>query len=109
MADSRRTVIVTEPIHRSGLDLLATEQLVINLPDRPAESIDDYLPTADAIVVRTARLTAERLVAAPRLKVIGKHGVGVDNIDVAAARSRGIAIVSTPGANAEAVAEHALA
>ncbi|HUX88990.1 MAG TPA: hydroxyacid dehydrogenase, partial [Chloroflexota bacterium] len=61
----------------------------------------------DGILVRTAAMPAERIARAARLKVIGKHGVGVDNIDLAAARARGITVVFTPGANAEAVAEHA--
>ncbi|MGH2461382.1 MAG: hydroxyacid dehydrogenase, partial [Chloroflexota bacterium] len=60
------------------------------------------------MVVRTARLTDARLSRAGRLKVIGKHGVGVDNVDLAAARARGIAVVFTPGVNSQAVAEHAL-
>jgi D-3-phosphoglycerate dehydrogenase len=104
----RPRVLVTEPIHPVGVERLAREAEVVYLPDRAAETIDEHLPRVDGIVVRTAKLTAERLRGATRLRVIGKHGVGVDNVDVAAANARGIAIVSTPGANSEAVAEHAL-
>jgi D-3-phosphoglycerate dehydrogenase len=105
---TRPRVLVTETIHPVGVERLAREADVIHLPDRPGETIDQHLPDVDGVVVRTARLTAERIGRARRLRVIGKHGVGVDNVDVAAATARGIAIVSTPGANAEAVAEHAL-
>lgn len=104
----RFRVLITESIHPIGIDQLASQAEVINLPDCPGETIDQHLPTVDAVLVRTARFDRSRLENAPRLKVIGKHGVGVDNIDVAAARERGITVTSTPGANAQAVAEHAL-
>jgi D-3-phosphoglycerate dehydrogenase len=104
----RPTVLITEPIHPLGVERAAQESDVVYLPDRPGETVDQHLPLADGVIVRTARLTADRLRAAPRLRVIGKHGVGVDNVDVAAAYDLGITVVSTPGANAEAVAEHAL-
>lgn len=108
MPEPRFRVLITEPIHPSGTDRLARQTEVINLPDRPGETIDQHLPIADAVIVRTARLDAVRLAHAPRLKMIGKHGVGIDNIDLVAARERGIIVTSTPGANAQAVAEHAL-
>ena len=101
-------VLVTEGIHPIGIERLAREAELIYLPERPGETVDQHLSTVDGIVVRTARLSADRLQSAARLKVIGKHGVGVDNIDVAAARARGIAVVFTPGVNSQAVAEHAL-
>ena len=60
----------------------------------------------EGMVVRSAvRVTAELLAAASRLKVVGRAGAGVDTIDVAAARDRGIAVLNTPGQNANAVAE----
>src|SRR5690242_7174871 len=108
MAQNSFRVLVTEPIHPSGIALLAQHLEVINLPERPGETVDQHLPNVDAVIVRTARMGAHRLAGAPRLKVIGQHGVGVDNIDAAAARARGIVVTSTPGANAESVAEHAL-
>ena len=65
---------------------------------------------ADALVVRTAgTIDAALMDAAPRLRVIGRHGVGYDQIDIQAATERGIQVVYTPGANVIAVAEHALA
>lgn len=64
----------------------------------------------EALIVRgDARVTAADIDAAPRLRVIGRSGVGYDNIDIGAARARGIPVVITPGANARAVAEGAFA
>jgi phosphoglycerate dehydrogenase-like enzyme len=63
----------------------------------------------DAIVVTTSEIDADLVEAADSLSVIAKRGVGVDNVDVAAATERGVLVCNTPGANARAVAEHALA
>lgn len=62
----------------------------------------------DAVISRTATLSAAAIAACPTLKVISKHGVGVSNIDVAAASHRGIPVYVTPGANAQSVAEMTL-
>src|SRR6201992_806583 len=71
------------------------------IKDLPAELAD-----ADALVVRSAvQVDARLLESAPRLRVIGRAGVGVDNIDTDAATRRGIVVMNTPGANAVAVAE----
>ncbi len=67
--------------------------------------IDQY----DAVIVRTTELTREILERAEKLKVIAKHGTGVDNIDIAAASEQGIVVCNTPGVNARSVAEHTLA
>ena len=63
----------------------------------------------DAVIVRVAPLTAEVIARADRLKVIAKHGAGLDNVDIEAAAERGIVVCNTPGANARSVAEHAIA
>lgn len=68
----------------------------------------EHLAKADYIVVGLAPITAETLQLGPRLKGILKHGVGVDNIDIAACTERRIPVANTPGANADAVAELAL-
>ena len=71
-----------------------------------AAIIGDY----DGLAVRsTTKATAELLSAAPRLKVIGRAGIGVDNIDVAAATARGIVVMNTPFGNATTTAEHSIA
>ncbi|HJO97827.1 MAG TPA: hydroxyacid dehydrogenase [Rhodospirillales bacterium] len=76
--------------------------------------VDEFLEfvtgeSYDAIVSRTVKITGEIMDAMPRLKVIAKHGAGIDNIDVEAATDRRIPVLSTRGGNARSVAEHALA
>lgn len=103
-------VLLTEPIHPAGLDLLRAECDVRLASAMTAEAVHAEAADADAIVVRTRpTITAAIMDAAPRLRVIGRHGVGLDNIDLAAAAERRIAVVYTPGANDQAVAEHAIA
>jgi D-3-phosphoglycerate dehydrogenase len=69
-----------------------------------------HLGKADALIVRgDAVVTADDIAAAPRLRVIGRSGIGVDNVDLDAARARGIPVVVAPGAGARAVAEGAFA
>ncbi|WP_158793411.1 phosphoglycerate dehydrogenase [Granulicella sp. L60] len=75
-------------------------------PDQIKNGLAAELADADALVVRSAvQADAKLLESAPKLRVIGRAGVGVDNIDTAAATHRGIVVMNTPGANAVAVAE----
>lgn len=75
-------------------------------PGLGPEELRAAVAGCEGLVVRSAvRVTAELLAAAGRLKVVGRAGAGVDTIDVAAARARGIAVLNTPGQNAGAVAE----
>lgn len=67
--------------------------------------IDQY----DAVIVRVAPITAEVIEHADNLKIIAKHGTGLDNVDIEAASERDIVVCNTPGANARSVAEHAVA
>lgn len=99
-------ILLTEPIAEAGMRLLhaAGEVRVAHLTD-PAALAAGPLATADALVVRSSPVTAAMLEAAPRLKVVGRHGAGLDGIDLAAAQRLGVPVVGTPGANAEAVAE----
>lgn len=101
----RKRVLVTEQIHPSGLRRLAEEVEVVT-PD--GAGLEALVGNVHGLVVRIARIDAALLERAACLEVIGKHGIGVDNIDVAAATRRGIPIVFTPGTNDQAVAEHAL-
>lgn len=101
------TVFLTEVIHDDAIALLrgAGCQIVQGwqIVDWPAA-----LAGSQAIVTRIAPVGAEVIAAAPALRIIAKHGVGVDNIDLSAAAARGIAVANTPGANAGPVAEHSL-
>src|SRR5207249_5431535 len=74
------------------------------------EALERNLGQAEALLVRSeTRVTEVLLDSAPRLRVIGRAGAGVDTIDVAAATARGIVVVNAPGGNAVAAAEHTLA
>jgi D-3-phosphoglycerate dehydrogenase len=75
-------------------------------PDALAARIADF----DGLAVRSAtKVTAELLAVAPRLRVVGRAGIGVDNIDVAAATARGVVVMNTPFGNSVTTAEHAIA
>ncbi len=103
--------LVPAPIHPAGLELLASVFDVVEV-DHYAISqreLDDALADADAVIVRSAPITADGLAGSDRLKIISKHGVGLDSIDVDAATERGILITNTAGSNASSVAEHAVA
>ena len=108
-ATQRPAVLVTEPIHQDGIDALETFATVIR-PERPDEaSILAVAAPASAIIVRVAPITAAVIDAAPNLRLIQKHGVGVDSIDVDHATRRGIPVCFTPEANAASVAEFTVA
>src|SRR5208283_631188 len=69
-----------------------------------------HLPECDALVVRSAvQVTPEVLKQAPKLRVIGRAGVGVDNVNLPAATAAGVLVMNTPGGNAVSVAEHTIA
>lgn len=97
-------IVVSEPIHPQAMELLCGSANVVQC-ESPA---DMDLSDADAVIVRAARVTRKQIENAPRLKVIGKHGVGVNAINVACARERGIPVVFTPSSNSNAVAELAI-
>lgn len=105
-------VFVPEPIAESGMTLLRTTCECVapwaNGGSASAAELKEMLSHADAVIVRLFNIAEHDLAHAQRLKVIGKHGVGVDNIDVAAATQRQIPVVFTPTANANAVAEHTI-
>jgi D-3-phosphoglycerate dehydrogenase / 2-oxoglutarate reductase len=103
-------VVVAEKISSSAIDLLREPRWTIVTPDQVEGKLASHLQSADALIVRSAvQVDADLLEHARKLRVIGRAGVGVDNIDLDAATRKGIAVMNTPGANAIAVAEHALA
>lgn len=101
----RPLVIVTEGSEPGPLIWLKDQADVVEAaPDSPA--FDDALPRAHGLVVRTyTRINADLLDRAPLLKVVGRGGVGLENIDVPACRARGVQVVYTPDANTFAVAD----
>ncbi|MFZ5963666.1 hydroxyacid dehydrogenase [Thalassococcus sp. BH17M4-6] len=109
-----KTILVTGPdLDPAAAQLVAEHgyETVHTPPYADSAVISDYLieTGADGIVSRMGRLDAAVMDAAPQLKVISKHGVGVDNIDIQAAADRGIPVLVATGANAVSVAEHAIA
>ncbi len=103
-----KRVLVTEFIHPAGIELLKTECEVIQGSDISVPALKAALADVDGVLVRVAPMSAEVMDAARRLKVIAKHGVGTDNIDIAAATERKIVVCNTPEANSEGVAELAI-
>ena len=99
-------IVLAEKVSPATLAILNQEPGWTCLTADKIKSLPDELADADALVVRSAvQVDAALLEHAPKLRVIGRAGVGVDNIDTAAATNRGIVVMNTPGANAVAVAE----
>ncbi len=107
MASSLK-IVVADRISDRGLDLLRAAGWRVVTP--VAAELTAELRDADALIVRSAtRVAGTLLSAAPQLRVVGRAGVGIDNIDVDAATERGVLVMNTPGSNAVSVAEHTLA
>lgn len=109
MTEQRRgaqlTVCVLQPIHEEALAQLR-EHVHLITPEDPAA--ERWTEEADAIIVRDRQVRRGEIAAAKKLKVIGKHGAGTDNIDMQTAKDHGVIVVSTPGVNAASVADLAL-
>src|ERR1700752_3515996 len=102
-------IIVAEKISPSAVAQLQEPGWTVLTADQLDGKLPEHLETADALIVRSAvQADAKLLAHANRLRVIGRAGVGVDNIDLEAATHKGIAVMNTPGANAVAVAEQTL-
>ncbi len=102
-------IVVAEKMSSSAVDLLREPGWIVVTPDQLNGSLAQELETADALLVRSAvQVDAALLEKATQLRVIGRAGVGVDNIELEPATRKGIAVMNTPGANAVAVAEHTL-
>jgi D-3-phosphoglycerate dehydrogenase len=101
-------ILIVEHIHPAGEALLAREHELIFPQAQTAQAILSCVADCEAILVRNTRITAEIMAAAARTRVIGRHGVGYDTIDIAAATRLGIPVVYTPAANTESVAEIAM-
>ncbi|MBV9355469.1 MAG: phosphoglycerate dehydrogenase [Chloroflexi bacterium] len=106
----RPRVVVADRIAEAGLEALREQTQLEYMAGQPRGQLLAALGKADALLVRSeTRVTRELLDAAPRLRVIGRAGAGVDTIDLEAATARGIVVVNAPGGNAVAAAEHTLA
>ncbi len=104
-------ILITEPIAERGLDRLrqAGHDVVVRLGLTPAELLVE-VATANALVIRSeTQVTAEVLEAGSGLVVVGRAGIGLDNVDVAAATRKGVMVVNAPQSNVISAAEHAMA
>jgi D-3-phosphoglycerate dehydrogenase / 2-oxoglutarate reductase len=101
-------VVVADKISERGVELLRSAGWNIVLTTE--DTLNAEIADADALIVRSAtKVTPDLLEKAPRLRVVGRAGVGVDNIDLEEATRRGVLVMSTPGGNAVSVAEHTFA
>jgi D-3-phosphoglycerate dehydrogenase len=101
-------IVVADKISERGIEILHETGWTIAIP-APAVLAAELTDT-DGLIVRSAtKVTAELLEKAPALRVVGRAGVGVDNVDVDAATNRGILVMNTPGGNSVSVAEHTIA
>jgi D-3-phosphoglycerate dehydrogenase len=104
-------VLLTQPIHESGIKILKKEAEVDirNFEvDEDEKVIAEAAEDVDAIITRLQKITKKVIENARKLKVIGRYGVGYDNIDVKAATEKGIPVVYTPDAPTESVAEYTI-
>ena len=110
LTDPVPRVLVKERIADAGVELLRADFDVELGLEMSAEELTVRIGEFDAILIRSAtKLTAELIERATRLKVIGRAGTGVDNVDIAAATKRGIIVANAPESNSIAAAEHTLA
>jgi D-3-phosphoglycerate dehydrogenase / 2-oxoglutarate reductase len=102
-------IVVAEKMSSSAVNLLREPGWNVVTPDQLNGGLAQELETADALLVRSAvQVNGALLENASKLRVIGRAGVGVDNIELEPATRKGIAVMNTPGANAVAVAEHTI-
>jgi D-3-phosphoglycerate dehydrogenase len=103
-------VLVTEPLSDLGLELLRKDAQVDVRTDLARDGLAGEIGPYDALVVRSqTQVTAEVLAAADSLKVVGRAGIGLDNVDLDAATRRGVLVVNAPQSNIVSAAEHTIA
>ncbi|MFZ7122055.1 MAG: hydroxyacid dehydrogenase [Eubacteriaceae bacterium] len=107
----RHKVLITNPIIcQKAIDLLIKiADIKIIEPTSSEETVINAVKDVDAILLRTIKITKKIIKSANNLKIISRHGVGIDSIDVEEATQRGIIVTNTPQANAEAVSEYTFA
>jgi D-3-phosphoglycerate dehydrogenase len=103
-------VLVAEELAPSALDILSSDFDVRHVDGADRAALLPALAEADAVIVRSAtQIDAEALAAGPRLKVVARAGIGLDNVDTKAATARGVMVVNAPTSNIVTAAEHAVA
>ena len=102
-------VLIAGKIHHMGLEILrATDLRVIYVEAVTTQSYYPYLAEADAVLIRTQPMTANEIALAPKLRIVSRHGVGFDAVDVQALNARKIPLTIVGDVNSRAVAEHTL-
>jgi D-3-phosphoglycerate dehydrogenase len=102
-------ILIADGLEETGLEILRAEAQVDIQDSLPAEALLQIIGDYDALVVRgRTKVTEQVFSAGSQLKVVGRAGVGVDNIDLAAANTHGVMVVNSPLATSQAVAEHTL-
>ena len=105
-----KKILINDGMHATGIEMLKNAGFELQLDKIAQEDLKEALPSFDAICVRSAtKVRTDLIDACPNLKVIGRGGVGLDNIDVDHARSKGIHVINTPAASSRSVAELAFA
>ena len=99
-------ILITESVHPIGPELLTAAGHTVVYANRDMDVIRREIVDADAVLVRIIELPGSLLATAKNLKIVSKHGVGYDNIDLDYCKSHGIAVTITPNANSLSVAEH---
>jgi D-3-phosphoglycerate dehydrogenase / 2-oxoglutarate reductase len=106
----RPVIVISDAIHDGARVRLERAAQIVDVDGTDVPALLDAVRAADALVVRSeTEVTAEVIAAAPRLRVIARAGVGVDNIDLPAATRAGVLVLNAPGANAVSAAEHTIA
>src|SRR5438309_1487672 len=111
MNSEEKKILVSDDVSDAGLQPLRDAGFTVEKKTGlDSDSLRAALRDSDGLIVRSETKVSPMLMdAAPKLRVVGRAGVGVDNIDVAAATARGIVVMNTPSGNATTTAEHALA
>ena len=109
MPEHKPLVWIPYPIHDKAIEKLSRQSEVVLGYGDTMVPFDAVASRVEGILIRTGKVTAEQIAAAPRLKIIARHGVGVDSVDIDAATAAGVVVTNTPNSNLVSVAEHAIA
>jgi D-3-phosphoglycerate dehydrogenase len=104
-------ILVSDSLSKQGVEILQKAGLTVDVKTKmPQEELLREIKNYEGLIIRSAtKVTAEVIAAADRLRIIGRAGSGLDNVDTAAATKRGIVVMNTPGGNAVTTAEHTMA
>ena len=101
-------ILISDPLSEEGLNILKERKIAFDVKTKlPVDELKKIIGDYDALIIRSGtKVTAEIIEATKNMKVIGRAGVGIDNVDVDAASKKGIVVMNTPGGNTVSTAEH---